>query len=154
MTAALVNATPVNGTLTITNVQAYDAGTYQVIVTNAVGAVTSSNAVLTVLAAPPAITQNPGSLTNLAGTTASFTAAANGGLPWRISGRKTGAPQQRRQRVRGRHDRNLTLATVQDADAASYALVVTNVYGSITSTPRRWLSWIAGNLVENRPTRW
>ena len=45
----------VTSTLALTNVQDYDAGSYAVVVTNAYGTVTSSNAVLTVNPTPPCV---------------------------------------------------------------------------------------------------
>jgi hypothetical protein len=67
----VANAT--NATLTINNVQTNNAGTYDVVVTNSLGSLTSSNAVLTVLLLPTISITNPvnnalfiASLTNLA----------------------------------------------------------------------------------------
>ena len=58
------NGTNVDGavtsTLTLTNVQDYDGGSYAVVVTNAYGTVTSSNAVLTVNPPPPCTPPPPG----------------------------------------------------------------------------------------------
>ena len=70
----LANAT--DSTLTITNVQPTNAGTYSVIVSNLAGGITSSNAVLTVNTNPvaPVFTSQPASQVVLAGGTASFTA--------------------------------------------------------------------------------
>jgi hypothetical protein len=70
------NSSPVasatNATLTINNVQTNNAGTYYVVVTNSLGLLTSSNAVLTVLLLPTISITNPvnnaviaASLTNL-----------------------------------------------------------------------------------------
>jgi hypothetical protein len=50
----------VTSTLTLTSVKDSDAGTYAVVVTNAYGTVTSSNAVLTVNPAPPCAPPPPG----------------------------------------------------------------------------------------------
>ena len=55
--APLANQT--NATLTLVNVQPSDAGTYSVVVTNAYGNATSSNALLSVLAAPQLRFLNP-----------------------------------------------------------------------------------------------
>ena len=123
-----------NATLTLTNLQVWQAGNYAVWVTNPYGSLLSSNALLTVVA-PPVITQNPAGQTNLAGTTASFTAAANGTPPMTYQWQKNGAPLNNGGNVAGAATTNLTLANVQDADAAAYAIVVTNLYGSVTSTP-------------------
>ena len=67
--AAIAGAT--NPNLTVANAQPINVGSYTVSVTNAMASVTSAVAVLTVLV-PPAITTQPQSLTNVAGTTASF----------------------------------------------------------------------------------
>jgi hypothetical protein len=73
--AALGGATA--NPLTLSNVGADDAGSYDVVVTNDFGAVTSAVAVLTVNVAP-LVTLQPQSQTNCGGTTATFTAAATG----------------------------------------------------------------------------
>ena len=52
----------IGATLTLTNVQSGQAGTYSVVVTNLMGSLTSSNAALTVLV-PPVIMTNPVSQT-------------------------------------------------------------------------------------------
>jgi hypothetical protein len=76
----------INASLMLTNVQAPAAGGYSVVVSNALGVVTSSVATLTILF-PPAITQQPRSLITLEGQNAVFTIAASGtppiGFRWR-----------------------------------------------------------------------
>src|ERR1019366_317546 len=67
-------------TLTLANVQPADAANYQVVVANASGSVTSAVATLTVIV-PPAITGQPQSRTNIAGTTAAFSVTATGTAP-------------------------------------------------------------------------
>ena len=67
-------------TLTITNLQGTDAGNYDVVVTNAVGSITSMVASLTVLV-PPSIAAQPISLTVTQGSAASFTVTAAGDAP-------------------------------------------------------------------------
>jgi hypothetical protein len=59
-------------TYTKTNAQLTDTGSYSVLVTNVAGSVTSSNAVLTVLA-PPSIQTQPLSQAVLLGSNAAFT---------------------------------------------------------------------------------
>jgi hypothetical protein len=128
----LIGATSTN--FIIVNVQTNDAGTYSVAITNAFGWVISSNAMLTVLS-PPGITLQPASSTNLAGTTATFTNAATGTLPLSYQWQKDGANLNDGGNVSGSAATILMLAGVSDADAASYTVVVTNVAGSITSSP-------------------
>ena len=60
----------------MTNVQLGNAGNYTVVVSNSAGMLTSAVAVLTVWV-PPSFTLQPASITNVSGTTASFSAA-----PW------------------------------------------------------------------------
>src|SRR5439155_200100 len=75
------NISGANGThFSLGNVQATDAGNYRMLLTNAAGSVTSAVAVLTVLV-PPAITLQPQSHTNAAGTTATLSASASGTAP-------------------------------------------------------------------------
>jgi len=113
-------------TLTLNNVQPSDAGNYNVVVANSAGATTSAVATLTVLV-PPSITTQPQSATNIAGTAAAFSVAANGSVPlsyqWKFNG--TDIP--------GATGATLTLNDVQANDAGNYAVVVTNNVGSVTS---------------------
>jgi hypothetical protein len=123
-----------NFTLTLADVQLTNAGNYSVRVTNSLGSITSSNALLTVLT-PPAFTQSPTSSTNVAGSTASFVAAASGGMPLSYQWQKNGLPLNNGGKVSGATTTSLNLTNVQDADVAGYALMVTNLAGSITSAP-------------------
>jgi autotransporter-associated beta strand protein len=122
--AAIGGAT--TATLTLANVQDVDAASYSVVLTNAAGTVTSSNATLTVIDAP-VITGQPQSRTNNAGTTATFTVVYTGtapGFQWYKG--LTG--------IGGATTATLTLANVQDVDAASYSVVLTNAAGTVTSS--------------------
>jgi hypothetical protein len=122
-------------TLTLTNVQLAQAGSYTVRVTNLYGATISSNAVLTVLAVPPTITLQPSSRTNLAGTTATFTLAATGTAPLSYRWRMNGVNLVDGGKVSGAATAALTLTNVQDADSATYTVLITNVAGVLTSAP-------------------
>src|SRR5206468_408055 len=62
--------------LQITNVLKADEGSYSVLIVNNAGSATSGNGVLTVI--DPAITSQPASLTQNAGTTAAFSVVAAG----------------------------------------------------------------------------
>ena len=66
-----------SATLTIGNVEAGDAGSYDVIVSNSAGSVTSNAATLTV-SAPPVVTVRPVSRTVSAGGSTSLTATVTG----------------------------------------------------------------------------
>src|SRR5262249_34502931 len=82
-------AAATNSSLTISNIQPVNAGNYTVVVSNFLGSTTSSVALLTVLL-PPAITSQPLSRTNVAGTDATFSVGATGtpapGYQWQFNG--------------------------------------------------------------------
>ncbi|MGO9586784.1 MAG: immunoglobulin domain-containing protein [Limisphaerales bacterium] len=68
-------------TLTLTDVQAADAAGYTVVITNAIGSVTSSNAVLTVTDIPPSfISPSFGNIIAGSGVSGSFILSGTGGL--------------------------------------------------------------------------
>lgn len=123
----LVGAT--NAGYSIPNAQTNHSGSYSVVVTNTGGAVTSSVATLTVVLPPaPTISQQPTNLTVTLGSQANFFVIANGfnlTYQWRRGG--TNIP--------GATASSYSLSTVQLSDAVSYAVVVANAGGSITSNP-------------------
>ncbi len=113
---------------TKSNVQATNAGNYSVVVSNAYGAATSANAVLTVNT-PPVLTAQPQSQSVIAGSSATFTVTATGTMPlayqWRLNG--TNLP--------GATSSSYTRVNAQPADAGAVTVVVTNGLGSVTSSP-------------------
>jgi uncharacterized lipoprotein YddW (UPF0748 family) len=125
------NTVPISGATgtayTRANVQTGDAGSYSVIITNIAGSVISSNAQLTVNV-PPAITTQPQSLSVTVGSNATFTVTATGTLPlsyqWQFN--STG--------ILGATGSSFTRSPAQTNDAGLYAVVVTNVAGSVTSS--------------------
>ena len=122
------NAVGINtNVLTLNTVLAADAGNYSVVVTNESGSATSAPAVLTVYV-PPTITQQPQSVTNLAGTTAGFTALATGNpapsYQWQFDSTN----------ILGATASTLTLTNVQPAQAGNYTVVVGNLAGVVTSS--------------------
>ncbi|MCX6928321.1 MAG: immunoglobulin domain-containing protein, partial [Verrucomicrobia bacterium] len=121
-----------SSSLTLVNVQPVDAANYQVVVTNAAGAVTSTVARLTVLV-PPAITAQPQSRTNVAGTTATFTVTASGGAPLNYQWLKNGANLVNGGNVSGANGPTLSLSNVQLGDVANYQVIVANTAASATS---------------------
>jgi len=119
-----------SATLSLSNVQAADAGSYTLAATNSAGTATSSAAVLTVQAAAvaPSISTQPVSQTVTVGGAASFTAAASGTPAPTYQWRKDGV------NVAGATSGTLSLTNVQNSDAGSYTLVATNSAGSATSS--------------------
>jgi hypothetical protein len=103
------------------------AGSYDVVVTNTLGSVTSTAAVLTV-GLVPSISTQPVALTVAAGKPATFTVAASG------SGTLTYQWRKAATNIAGATSASYTIASVAAADAASYDVVITNTYGSATSS--------------------
>jgi probable HAF family extracellular repeat protein len=117
-----------NASITITNVQSTNAGNYSVVVTNVVGSVTSSNAVLALLTAPT-ITAQPTNQTIVQGSNVTFSVTATGTAPlnyqWRFNTTNL---------LFGATNASLLLTNVQTTNAGNYSVVVTNVAGSVTSS--------------------
>jgi hypothetical protein len=114
-------------TLTLTNVQPTNAGSYHVVVQNAAGAVTSAVAMLTVLV-PPTITTQPTNLTVFAGTAGTFTVVAAG----------TPAPDYQWFFAQSNYlswatGATLTITNAQPPQSGAYHVVVTNAAGAVTS---------------------
>ncbi|MFO1450345.1 MAG: immunoglobulin domain-containing protein [Opitutaceae bacterium] len=116
-------------TLALTNVQAATTGAYTVVVSNAVGSVTSATANLTLaVAVAPTIVVQPISQTTVAGTGVSFSVVANGTAPLAYQWRKDEVP------INGATAATLTLNNPQSGDAGLYTVTVTNSAGTIVST--------------------
>ena len=77
---------------------------------------------------PPAITVQPASQTINVGQNVSFSVTATGSAPLNYQWRKGGA------NLIGATNAALTLSNVQTNQAGNYAVVITNAYGSITSS--------------------
>ena len=110
-----------------------NAGTYTVVVSDSFGSVTSSPAVLTVVVpgASPVITAEPQNETVLVNSTASFTNAASGTDPlyyrWYYNTNTLVSS--------GVNDTIFTISSATSLQAGYYSVIVTNIYGSATSTP-------------------
>jgi len=113
--------------LVFINVQPSNAGTYRVIVTNQLGFVVSSNAILTPVGATPIVVTAPHDAVTICGEGASFGVAADGTPPFAYQWQFNGIP------IAGATKTSLLLTNVNGAQAGSYAAVITNNYGSITS---------------------
>jgi alpha-tubulin suppressor-like RCC1 family protein len=127
-TNALAGAT--EPALQLTNVQFSQAGAYAVVVTNQYGAVTSLVASLAILPYPPAIQTQPAGCTVPWGGEAAFSVVAAGYPPlayqWYFNGT---------QGLAGATSPALQFANAQPSQAGAYTVVVTNVFGAVTSSP-------------------
>jgi len=116
-----------NDTLSLTNVQTANAGSYAVVVTNADGAATSAVATLTVLV-PPFITKQPTNFLTLSlGASVGNRVTASGTTPlyyqWRLNGTN----------LAGATNPSLVITNLQLPNVGTYTAVATNSVGSVTS---------------------
>lgn len=109
-----------------------DGGNYSVVVTNAAGSLTSSNAVLTVTI-PLTITNQPSSLTVVQGVTTNFTVGVDGSNPayqwWTNSVALVNSTH-----IGGATTSTVTITNVVGSDATGYNATATNLAGSVTSS--------------------
>jgi uncharacterized protein YpmS len=122
-----------NATLTVSNVAASDAGNYSVTVSNSHGSITSSNATLTVLF-PAAITSQPTDQSVLVSSNASFSVVATGTGSLNYQWQFEGTNLTNSGHISGTSTPTLNIANSQTNDAGSYQVIVTNAYGSVTSS--------------------
>jgi hypothetical protein len=123
-----------NATLNISNAQTNDSAiNYQVIITNIAGSVTSSNALLTVLSSPVIVVQ-PTNQSVAVGATATFAITASGAAPLRYQWRKDGFNLANGGPISGAATNVLTISDAQLVYGGSYSVVVSNTFGSVTSS--------------------
>jgi uncharacterized delta-60 repeat protein len=102
-----------------------DAGSYDVVITNLFGSVTSSPVNLVTLL--PCFLSLPGSLLRNVGESATFSASVNGVPPLQYAWRKDGVP------IAGATGTSLTLTNLQASDAAGYDWLAADSNGAVTS---------------------
>jgi uncharacterized repeat protein (TIGR03803 family) len=112
---------------TVSAAQASNAGNYSVVVSNAVGSITSSNAALTV-ASPPVITNQPKNLNVVLGNGSILVVGVIGTAPLSFQWVDGGT------NVPGATNRTLVFSNIKTNQAGNYWLVITNAYGAITSS--------------------
>ncbi|MGZ4965118.1 MAG: TIGR02597 family protein, partial [Limisphaerales bacterium] len=128
--ASIVGSSTSN--LTLVSVVESDQGTYTVIVTNSGGTITSQPAILTVADLPPSIVTQPQSRTDAAGSLSTFGVVASGnGLSYQWFKNQTILVDG--GSISGTTTPTLSISSALTNDAASYTVVITNGYGSITS---------------------
>lgn len=121
--------------LTLTNVQAANAGTYSVVVSNSVGSITSQDATLTVNApptvpappSPPSIVTQPVNTTVTEGNTATLAVGVNGTTPMSFQWSRGGVP------IGGASAAAYTVPSAAPVNAGNYSVTISNSAGSVTS---------------------
>jgi hypothetical protein len=121
-------------TLTVDNISIADAGPYSVIVSNAVGAVSSSTAFLKVISSSPIITLQPANQSAVFGSQARFTVGAVGNHPLFYQWQFNETNLTDAGNISGSATTSLTISNVSSSDIGTYSVVVSNALGSVTST--------------------
>ena len=134
------NGSPIAGatdaTFTVASVTQADGASYDCIVSNRCGSVTSVAAVLTVYPGVE-ITTQPSPAPLILGTTASFSVGVSGGEPVTYQWRKGGVALVNGGRISGATSSQLTIASIVAGDEGTYDCVETGRCGSVTSNRRR-----------------
>jgi hypothetical protein len=117
--------------LTLSDVLGADRGDYSVIVTNAAGSATSTNATLSVI--DPVITLQPTNITAIDGSMISFSVTAVGTQPLSYRWRQDDIDLADGFGITGSGTATLTIADVADSDEGNYSVVITNSQGVATS---------------------
>jgi hypothetical protein len=119
-----------NATLDLANVTPGQSGQYNVLVSNPYGSVASAFAQLTVTPLPPTIVTNPASQFTTNSETVTLTVSVRGTAPlayqWYFD--STNA-------LSGDTNSELVLPSLTPGQIGTYSVVVTNAYGSVTSSP-------------------
>ena len=122
----LENATDM--ALTLTNFSPIDSGIYTVVITNSLGAATSSPATLQGVTSGPVIVRDLTNLTAVLQDTVILAPTVEGSQPlafdWRLNGSD----------IPSATNAALVLTNLQAADTGAYQVLVTNPYGSVLST--------------------
>jgi alpha-tubulin suppressor-like RCC1 family protein len=139
-----------NPVLSLTNVQAPNAGDYTVVVTNAYGAITSAVAALTVLPVAPIITTQSVSRVASVGQNVSFNVVAKGSEPMTCQWQFNGAE------LPGANAFTLALSNVNWSRTGTYRAAVSNAVTvafttNITLTVSPVLMWGLTNLGQVAP---
>lgn len=140
-----------NSSLSISSLTFSNAGDFVVVVTNAYGSTTSSVATLTILDGKPFISAQPSNRTNYLGETAVLSVGAGGVMPlayqWQAGVTGVGVYSNLNASSQMLVVTNATLAisNVALANAGDYRVVISNTFGSITSS-------IATLLVSTNPS--
>ncbi|MBI5474684.1 MAG: immunoglobulin domain-containing protein, partial [Ignavibacteriae bacterium] len=131
----LKNGAPISGATDsayrILSATCGDSGSvFRCVVANTYGIIVSDSATLSVIPRPPSITSQPASVTVFETQTAIFTIAATGTLPLHFQWRKDSTD------IAGATSQSYTTPTVSRNDSGKvFRCVVSNIAGSVTSTP-------------------
>ncbi|WP_272941485.1 PQQ-dependent sugar dehydrogenase [Pedosphaera parvula] len=121
----LLNAS--NSSISFTNLQAADTGSYSVLLSNSGGTLLSASASVTVNPVPPTIVANITNRSVVAGANVTFQVAATGSEPFSYQWLFKGVP------ITDATNSALTLINVTSANQGAFQAKVINAYGTATS---------------------
>jgi parallel beta-helix repeat protein len=128
--APLADSTRISGSasssLTLSNLQMSDAGSYVLIVTNTAGSTTTAAVLLTVAS-------QPANQTVLQGSNVSIPVTTNSPVPLAFQWLENGNMLTNGARIGGATSPTLTISSSQTGDSGAYQVVITNRSSSITS---------------------
>jgi alpha-tubulin suppressor-like RCC1 family protein len=128
----LTNGTPIPGAtnwwLDLPKPQTNNSGSYSVIVSNALGVLTSSNAAVSVLSRPPFFLTQPAGQTNIGGGSLTLSATVDGSAPLNYQWQKDGAA------ILNATNSTLLFNSLTRSNSGVYSLVVSNDFGVLTSS--------------------
>ncbi len=126
--AGVTVGTTTTGSYTIASAQPANAGSYTVTVSNSAGSDVSNPFSLTVIT-PPTISAQPQPLSVAFGSSANFSVTASGNGTLSYQWRKDGV------NIDGAVSANYSIASVNNASAGEYDVVVSNSAGQVISSP-------------------
>ena len=115
-------------TLSLTNVQLANAGSYDVVVSNPGSSVTSSVTALSVTLGPPVITSLPHAVVETEGDHFALAVGATGTLPMSYQWSKGATP------ISGATTSALVFTNAQTSNSGSYSVSITNTFGQTNLT--------------------
>ncbi len=136
--ASVTGAT--SSALTLAAITPSDAGSYDCVITNSCGTVTSNNAAVMVDLAPQIVTQ-PTNQSGCAGSSVTFAVTASGATPLTYQWRKNGSD------VAGATNASLTIATVSASDTGSYDCSISGPCGNVISDSASLTVWVAPTIL-------
>jgi hypothetical protein len=144
------NGTPItfatNSTFQLFNVTTNDIANYSVLVRNALGEATSSNATLLVNV-PVSITEQPQSVEAGVGDNINFHVTARGTAPLRYQWRRNGVD------IFGAQSSTYIISNVQETNAGNYTVVITNNFSSVTSQVAVLIVQSPPNIIQHPQSR-
>ncbi|HWY31039.1 MAG TPA: protease pro-enzyme activation domain-containing protein, partial [Candidatus Acidoferrum sp.] len=121
-------------TLTLSNISPANVGAYSVVVSNTAGAVTSSNAFLSIVPWRPVITTQPLGQSALPGQSVILGVISIGSQPLFYQWQQNGTNLTDSAHITGSTAANLLINDVSPTDAGSYSVTVSNALGKAAST--------------------